>query len=201
MKNLNRLSGLQVVFNNSGKNPYGHDIQECLTALRRMKVLNVITALSFVAGALVAFIGFAFVCIKGVSIYNAFSFGAGLVCVAVSIKLMQTEHGENLISVATEWLLLNRRLKQLGIKLSGMQSGHQVASVFETRLVQVVKEKISAEKAGTPKKLKETERLFNQIRGLALELKFEVSDREDFFRGRGEVRFTQIITLRPAPVV
>jgi hypothetical protein len=187
MKSSN--NGLKVVFNSSGKNPYGHDIGECVNTLRRMQMHNVLAAIIIVPAVILTGVSLLLILVLGFSTAKILFAVGGLVMIAVSASLMIHEYGQNIIDVADQWRMLISRLDRLGIDVEGMQSGHQVASVFESRLVKVVSEKIAAEKAGMPKKLKETERLFNKIRNLALELKLEVSSREDFFKGRGAVWF------------
>jgi len=204
---LDKLTGLQKVFNMSGKNPHNHYITRCLAVLLRMRVLNIIGALLATIGVTTLVISVVQVIIysHGIKSIAVFIVGASSLCWGIS--LIRKEWGQNLIDVADRWRRLTSQVKRLDkmggrlevgarLDLSGMESGHQVASVFELFLVKIVTRKIQAERDGCPSLIQKLEELFQQTHTLAKELLLDVAGREDFFKGKGSVRFTSYVTLQ-----
>lgn len=186
---IDKFAGLQIVFNMSGKNPYNRDIGKCLIELRRMKVLNTLSAPMIAVGILTAPLVSGLVMFAGFTPTNIISFFAGFVCGAVGFKIARIEYGKNIIAVADEWNRVISKLKKVGINLSGAEHGNKVALIFEARLVEIAHAKIEAEQDGCDRKIKKLEKLFTQALSLAQELKLRVSDRGEFFNGVGRVEF------------
>jgi hypothetical protein len=186
---IDKFAGLQTVFNMSGKNPYKHDIGKCLSVFNKMIILSSLAGIMAAAGGITVIVSLLSIA-YGVSAVKITSILAGFVFLAIAIKLIRIEYGRNVISVADHWKRVTSQLKNLGVNLSGVEHGNQVAAVFEARLVEIVSSKINAEKDGCDRKIVECDDLFKQVHKLAEDLALDVSTREDFFKGEGTVEFT-----------